>query len=63
MIKILDCKYKNFISKLQLIIEKRRSGKKSKINIVPKIVNDVKKNKIKALLKYEKRFSNNKEIF
>ena len=62
MIKLLDCKSKNYQKKLKRFLEKRRSKKKTNTNIVPKIVNDIRKNKIKALLKYEKRFSNNKEI-
>ena len=62
MIKVLDCKNKNYISKLYLILEKRRSGKKINTNIVSKIIKDVKNNKFKALLKYEKRFSQNNEI-
>ena len=62
MIKVLDCKNKNYISKLYLILEKRRSGKKVNTNIVSKIIKDVKNNKFKALLKYEKRFSQNNEI-
>jgi len=62
MIKVLDCKNKNCISKLCLILVKRRSGKKINTNIVSKIIKDVKNNKFKALLKYEKRFSQNNEI-
>ena len=62
MIKILDCKSSNYLSKLKLILEKRRVGRKINTNIVSKIVKDVKKNKQKALLKYEKKFSNNRKI-
>ena len=62
MIKVLDCKNKNYISKLCLILAKRRSGKKINTDIVSKIIKDVKNNKFKALLKYEKRFSQNNEI-
>ena len=62
MIKILDCKNKNYISNLYTILEKRRSGRKFNTNIVSKIIKDVKKNKLKSLLKYEKRFSKNNEI-
>ena len=62
MIKILDCKNINYNSKLHLILEKRRSGKKINTNIVSKIIKDVKKNKKKAILKYEKKFSKNREI-
>ena len=62
MIKVLDCRKKNYISQLNLLLEKRKSGTRLSTNIVTKIINDVKKNKIKALLKYENRFSQNKEI-
>ena len=62
MIKILDCRSLNYLSKLKMILEKRRLGSKSNTRIVSKIVKDVKKNKQKALLKYEKKFSKNKEI-
>ncbi len=62
MIKLLDCKRKNYQAKLKNFLGKRKYKKKVNTNIVPKIINDIKKNKYKALLKYEKRFSNNKEI-
>ena len=45
MIKILDCKNSNYLSKLKLILEKRRLGSKVNTNIVIKIVKDIKKNK------------------
>ncbi len=45
MIKILDCKNSNYLSKLKLILEKRRLGSKTNTDIVIKIVNDIKKNK------------------
>ena len=62
MIKILDCKKKNYIFQLNSLLNKRKSGTRLSTNIVTKIINDVKKNKVKALLKYEKRFSKNNEI-
>jgi histidinol dehydrogenase len=62
MIKILDCKNSNYLSKLKLILDKRRVGSKINTDIAVKIVNDIKKNKIKALLKYEKKFSKNAKI-
>ena len=62
MIKILDCKNSNYLSKLKLILEKRRLGSKVNTDIVIKIVRDVKKNKQKALLKYEKKFSKNTKL-
>ena len=62
MIKILDCKNNNYKSKLNLFLEKRRSGKVVNTNIVPKIINDIKRKKNGALIKYEKKFSRNHEI-
>ena len=62
MIKILDCKSKNYFSKLRLILNKRRSGNRKNTEKVFNIIKDIKKNKYRALLKYEKKFGNNKEI-
>ena len=62
MIKILDCKNLNYLSKLRSILEQRRSRNKVDTDIVTKIVKDIKRNKKKALLKYEKKLSNNSEI-
>ena len=62
MIKILDCKNSNYLSRLKLILDKRRLKSRVNTNIVIKIVKDVKNNKQKALLKYEKKFSNNSKI-
>ncbi len=47
MIKILDCKKSNYLSRLKSILEKRRSGNKINSDIAIKIVKDVKKNKQK----------------
>ena len=57
MIKILDCKNSNYLSRLKLLLEKRRFRSKINTDIVIKIVKDVKKNKKKALLKYEKNLA------
>ncbi len=62
MIKILDCKSSNYLPKLISILERRRSGSNINSDIVKKIVKDVKKNKLKALIKYEKKFSKNRKI-
>jgi len=62
MIKILDCKNSNYLSRLRSILESRKLKKNVNTDIVVKIVKDVKKNKQKALLKYEKKFSKNKKI-
>ena len=62
MIKILDCRSNNYQSKLNTLLSKRQSGVKKNTNIVKKIIRDVRKNGDKALIKYEKRLSNNTEI-
>ena len=62
MIKILNCNNKNYINKLIKFLDRRRVEKNNDTKVVSKILKDVKKNKFKALLKYEKRFSKNKEI-
>ena len=62
MIKYLDCSKKNYIKKLNFLLLKRPKSTKKTIKIVNKILNDVRKNGDKALLKYEKKFSNNFEI-
>ena len=62
MIKVLDCKNSNYLSRLKIIINKRRSRSKVNTDIVIKIVRDIKKNKKKALLKYEKKFSKNTKL-
>ena len=50
MIKILDCKNSNYLSRLKLILNKRRFKSKINTDIVIKIVKDIKKNKIFLLL-------------
>ena len=62
MIKVLNCNSKNYINKLIKFLNLRRIDKNVDIKIVSKILNDIKKNKFKAVLKYEKRFSKNLEI-
>ena len=62
MIKIINCKNKVYKKKLNFFLDRRRSGKIIDTSIVSKIIKDIKKNKIKALVKYEKKFGNNKKI-
>ena len=62
MIKAINCNNSNFTKKLTIFLEKRRQVKRYDTKIVSSIINDIKKNKIKALLKYEKKFSKNKNI-
>ena len=62
MIKAINCNNSNFTKKLTILLEKRRQVKRYDTKIVSSIINDIKKNKIKSLLKYEKKFSKNKNI-
>ena len=62
MIKVINCKKKNYIQKLNIFLEKRRNRAKLDTKIVLKILKDIKINRYKALLKYEKKFSNNNQI-
>ena len=54
----LNSNKKNFISKLEIILNRRREQDSRKYLLVKKIIKDIKKNKDKALIKYEKKFSN-----
>ena len=62
MIKILNCRKKNYHTELNKLLNKRKSGIKINSNVVKNIINDVKKNGDKALIKYEMRYAKNNEI-
>ena len=62
MIKTFNYTGKNSIYKLETYLNKRRSSKSVNTSIVNKIIRDVKKNKNKAVLKYEKKFSQNNQL-
>ncbi len=62
MIKVLDSTKKNFNSYFDAIIKRRKNRTKNISSIVRKIIDDVKKNGDKALLKYEKRYNSNSSI-
>ena len=62
MLKVIDCSGRNCIKKLTLLLDKRRDLNTPNALIVSKIVNEVKKNGIKAVKKYEKKYVNNLEI-
>ena len=62
MIKILNCKKNNYKKRLINFLENRRSRNTVDTSIARKILNDIKKNKLKAVIKYEKRFSKNNKI-
>ena len=62
MIKILDSKNNYFDTSLDRLLNNRKKKIKFNSSSVFKIIEDVKKNGDKAILKYEKKFSNNKII-
>ena len=60
--KILDSSKKDFYNELDKILNRRNVVDKSTLKVVDKIINDVRKNKDKALIKYETRFNANSRI-
>ena len=60
--KILNSKSKNFDKSLDNLLSKRKKKLKASSVSVTKIINDVKKNGDKALLKYERKFNKNNII-
>jgi histidinol dehydrogenase len=62
MLRLIKANQKNFLSKLDFILNKRKS-KNPNIDLkIKTIINDIKKNKDLALIKYEKKFSKFKNI-
>ena len=62
MLKLIKSNQKNFLSKLDLVLSKRKA-KNPDIDLKIKfIIKDVKKNRDLALIKYEKKFSKFKNI-
>ena len=59
MIKIFDCKNKNYIFLLNKLLKKSKINDKKIKTTVQKIIRDIKKDGDKALIKYEKKYSNN----
>ena len=62
MIKIIKYSFGSGSKKLISFLDQRRNSSSTDVNLVNKIINDVKKNKFKALKKYESKYSNNNEI-
>ena len=60
--KILNSKLRNFNKKLDDLLLRRKTKVQTSSVSVIKIINDVKKNGDKALLKYEKKFNQNRVI-
>ena len=57
MIKILKLNNKNSLKLLKIFLDKRKSIQKNQTSVVSKIIQNVKKNGDKAVLNYEKKFS------
>ncbi len=62
MIKVIDCKQKNYLQKITSFLDIRRVSKDNKLKIVSRILEDIKKYRTKGLIKYERKFSNNNNI-
>tara|TARA_Y100001970_G_scaffold152661_1_gene186932 strand:- start:118 stop:1410 length:1293 start_codon:yes stop_codon:yes gene_type:complete len=62
MIKILNTRSKKFNTQLNYLLNSRKFNFDSKVMVVKKIIQEVKKNKDKSLIKYEKKFNNLKKL-
>ena len=62
MLKLINSNQKNFLVKLDIILQKRKLKDPRIDSKVKNIIEDVKKNKDVALMKYEKKYSNIKNI-
>ena len=62
MLKLIKSNQKNFFSKLNYILDKRKNKNPNIDSKVKFIIQDIKKNKDLALIKYEKKFSKFKNI-
>ena len=62
MLRLITSNQKNFLSKLNFILEKRKFKNPTIDSKVKLIINDIKKKKDLALVKYEKKFSKFKNI-
>ena len=62
MLKLIKSNQKNYLVKLDLILQKRKLQNPKIDKTVKNIIQDIKKNKDLALLKYEKKYSNLSKI-
>jgi histidinol dehydrogenase len=62
MLKYIDGNRNNFLDQLEILLGKRKIQESRKLPIVKKILKDIKNNKDKALIKYERKYSNLKNI-
>ena len=58
MLKLIKANQKNFLSKLDFILQKRKLQNPKIEKQVKNIIQDIKKNKDIALIKYEKNIQN-----
>ena len=58
MLKYFNASQKNYLKKLEIILERRKLIQKNQAIKIKKILSDVKKNGDSAILKYEKKFLN-----
>ena len=58
MLKYCNANEKNFSKKLESILNLRRQKQQNQSSIVKKILSDVRKQGDKAVIKYERKFSN-----
>ena len=62
MITILNCKKKNYKINLNKLLKKRERFNNNNKDLIQKIIQDIRKDGDKALIKYEKKYSNNSNI-
>ena len=62
MIKIDKFTSSTGLTRLEKILDQRRNSQSKNIPIVSKIIKEVRKNKNRAVIKYEIKFSNNTKI-
>ena len=62
MLKLIKANQKNFLLKLDVILQKRKVQNPKIDKRVKSIIQDIKKNKDIALIKYEKKYSKLKNI-
>jgi histidinol dehydrogenase len=62
MLKLIKANKSSFLLKLNFILDKRKFKNPNIESKIKFIINDIKKNKDLALIKYEKKFSKNKNI-
>ena len=62
MIKILNTKSRNFQNEFDYYLNLRREYSESKVKVVKRIIRDVRKDKDKSLIKYEKKFNSLKNL-